>query len=228
MSAPAAPRRSARLAAKAAAAAAPPTPAPAAAGGGGAAAAPKKSAKKPAAVRMTPQERYAYLVATDPAWAALAARRQAGRELRAAYLAGDRSTPDLLAIQEVVDGVADLKAKITAAATVEEFQACYDMADEGLYRKAEALDNVWVDEVGMIFLTDTRTWCKEAIAWIQWALGDPWAAAAYAAALAREEAGDYDGPSSYYLGLATMSSESLEEARRWALRALKYFEEGMF
>lgn len=179
---------------------------------------------------MTPQEHYAYLVATDPEWAAAAAvaeaRRKAASELRIAYVAGDRSTPQLLAMQEVVEGVADLKAKIAAAATVEEFQACYDLADEGLYRKADKFE--WRDSMNAMFLTDTRTWCEEAIAWLQWTLGNPAAAAAHAAAVAAEEAGDYSGPSSYDLGLPHLSTGSLEEARAWALRAITSFETGMF
>jgi hypothetical protein len=99
------------------------------------------------------------------AYAAAVARRAAWKEIRAAYKTGDRSTPDLLAIQAVMDEAADLKARLTAATTIAEFQACADIADVSLYEKADAIE--WRDDMAGFFITDTRNWTTEAIKWLQ-------------------------------------------------------------
>ena len=145
---------------------------------------------------MTPEERYAHLVATDPYWALQDARRKAEEAIRTAYKAGDRSTPQLLAIQEVVEGVDDLKTRINEAVSLEEWQVCYDLADTGLYEKAKVVE--WRDPLNLMFLTDTRRWCDEAMDWLK---------------------------DSSTKGNC---SESVEQAKEWALGALGYFEKGMF
>jgi hypothetical protein len=166
---------------------------------------------------MTPEEKHAHQMATNPAYAAAVQRRAAWREIRAAYRAGDRSTPDLLAIQAVMDEADDLKARLTAATTVAEFQACVEIADVSLWTKADALE--WRDEMAGFFITDTRNWTMEAVKWLQWAAENP--------ALA-PHAGEWrdrpDGRGVYKVGPpGEICTENLEEARKWALGALNSF-----
>jgi hypothetical protein len=178
--------------------------------------------KKPA--DMTPEERHAHQMATNPAYAAAVHRRAAWREIRAAYRAGDRSTPDLLAIQAVMDEADDLKARLTAATTVAEFQACVEIADVSLWTKAYALE--WRDEMAGFFITDTRNWTMEAVKWLQWA-ADTDRVRAYEAALAHEEDIDYVGKYDAYKMLPQgLCTSNLEEARKWALDALAAFVKG--
>jgi hypothetical protein len=122
-----------------------------------------RAPKKPA--DMTPEEKHAHQMATNPAYAAAVQRRAAWCEIRAAYKTGDRSTSDLQSIQTVMDEAADLKARLTAATTIAEFQACVEIADVSLYEKADALE--WRDSMASMFITDTRNWTTEAIKWLQ-------------------------------------------------------------
>jgi hypothetical protein len=208
------PRRSARLAAgeaaKAAKAAEP---------------VPVKAAKKKS---MTREERYEHLVATDPMWTAYDAKRTSDKDLREAYKAGAWATPQLLAIDEVVKGVAALKARIAAAKTVEEFDACAAIADKELYEKADAFE--WRDPMAMFFLTDCRTYLWEASRWIKWAEANRAQAVDFIRAVKREKAGDYSGESSYKLSPTHLNlmTESPVAAKKNAIRVLTYFEGGMF
>jgi hypothetical protein len=206
-----APRRSARLAEKAVQPAVTPVTEPVPV---------RKAAKATAKTRAMTREEH--LVATDPKWAA-------DKALREGYQAGSWATaptPRLLAMHEVVEGVAALKAKIKAAKTVEEFEACAAIADRELYEKAEAFE--WADPMAMFFLTDTRSHATEAVAWLKWAAANPAQAMAFVRALQREKAGDYSGESSYKLSPANLCSSSPIEAKKWAIGALTSFEKSMF
>lgn len=169
-------------------------------------------------VAETPEEKHARLMATEPAYAAAVQRRAAWRGIREAYKAGDRSTPELQAIHAVMTEADDLKARLTAASTIAEFQACADIADVSLYEKADALE--WRDDMAGFFLTDTRNWTTEAIKWLQWMEANP--------ALAPHVGELRDGPrgSVYRVGARELSTENLEEARQWALDALAAFVNG--
>jgi hypothetical protein len=223
MSAPIQPRRSTRLASAALAKA----EAAAFVAAEPVVAAPARPSRKIKAI--TREEQYEHLVATDPQWAAYDVKRNAGKALRDAYKAGawaTAPTPQLLAMHEVVEGVAALKAKIAAAKTIEDFQACAEIADRELYEKAESFE--WRDSMAMFFLTDCRSYVNEAVAWLKWAAANPAQAMAFVSAVRREKAGDYSGPPSYKLGPSHLCSSSPIEAKKWAINALTYFEEGMF
>lgn len=132
----------------------------------------------------------------------IAAREEALRAQLAMFeqfKAGDRSTPQLQTIQVVVEGVNDLKARIIAAKTIEDFQTCYNIADKTLYDHIVLIE--WIDPFAPMFMTDTRNWCNDAINWIKWT------------------ANPVDQPD--------FRTESLEEAREWALGALSSFEMSM-
>jgi hypothetical protein len=161
--------------------------------------------------------------------AAYEVKRKAEKALRDAYQAGDRSTPQLLAMHEVVEGVAALKARLEAATTAEEFQACADLANVELYEKASAFE--WADPVGMFFMTDCRNYAQEAVEWFKWVNDSRKEAMAFWRALHCEKAGAYSGPSSYSLRpkhLSSLISESHMDAKKKAIRMLTAFQTGMF
>lgn len=191
-----------------------------------------KAAAKAKARSMTREEHYEHLVATDPKWAAIDAKRKAGKALRDAYQAGawaTAPTPQLLAMHEVVQGVAALKARLEAATTVEEFQACAALADRELYNKASVFE--WADPMGMMFLTDTRRYSSEALIWLTWDKECPAKAAAYAYALAHEDDEDYTGVPAYKLNpqyTYNLCSESIKDAREWAVKCVGHFARSMF
>lgn len=196
------PRRSARLAAKA-----PDAPVKAA---------PNKA--------ITPEERYYHLVATSPNWSAYDTKLQSNKALRDLFQTSPHEVP---AIQEVVDSVADLKARIIAATTAAEFRECAATAD-AIDEKAERIG--WADEMATTFLADTRTWCNEAAGWLEWMAARPSQAAALAAAIAQEESGDY---SVSYVSSASLlpdhlNTVSLKDAHEQALGALASFVKCMF
>jgi hypothetical protein len=187
-----------------------------------AAAAAAEKAREPARIAAR-EARYAHLVATDPDWAAWDAKRKHGALIREAYKAGDRSTPELQAMQEVLDGMTALKARLTAATTVADFEACREVL-QPLDSKADDIE--WSDPINGDFTYETERYIREAISWLTWMKENPAGAAAHAYAVEHEydSDSDYRGPSPYELRPNTdMLSESLEEARKRALDYLDYF-----
>jgi hypothetical protein len=154
----------------------------------------------------------------DPAREALKAARELERQeaaaVREAFLAGDRSLPQFGIIQEVMDGVKNLKEKIAAAKTKEEFKACYDIADVELYKKASRIE--WNDCFAPMFLTDTCKWCSDAMEWIDLLAAHP-------------EIATLETFSKEWRTLTSrVGTESLEQACEWALGAIESFEKSMF
>lgn len=189
-----------------------------------------KSKSKKVATAPTPEE----LARAE----ARAEAKRAKTALFAAYKAGDRSTPQLQAIQVVQDGVKDLKAKIEDAISVNDFKVCRDIAAYDLYEKADLIEE-WADPLASMFITDTLRWCTEASEWLEWDAANPELAARNAYEIARwnactnpdSDAESVESTDSMFeyeaKGPEGLCTESAEQAREWALRSLQAFETSM-
>lgn len=80
-----------------------------------------------------------------------------------AYKAGDRSTPELRQLHEVIESLTALSVSLSVAKTIEDLKACLAVLDGNLYQRL-----IDFDLNGRVYFSGVKDYVKEALIWLEW------------------------------------------------------------